>query len=248
MRFASVDSVSRDMVALLEPQYSAVAIALDHQMKRTIPVVILQDAEYRIVTGAPAWAGGSFDNEDGTITIPLGLLDRVEFTDPDTERGRPPSDTGEQVLFRLRTPSSRPEREHGPRDIHEGLAHTEREATKDRTGLSASGRGRQGEAARRYPNNTEAQQRFVTAMLGQLSRRSGPQSSRRTVRSTYGAESCSWNIWCDNEAWEACGSVEPWLKRETCSIRPRLRTLLHGTRRAWLDWLRAVGVGDVRNS
>jgi hypothetical protein len=259
IRFASVESVGRDMLALLEPQYSAVALTLDHQMNRPIPVVILQDAEYRAVTGAPVWAGGQFDNEDGTITIPLGLLDRVEFTDPETQREWEATQRNwrEKVLIH-ETAHAFIEDMSGsmaPREIHEGLAQVlEREVTKDRTDLSvALAEGAKTEAARRHPNDTEAQQQFTTAALGRLFQEIRTAGSRHagTVRSVYlGGE-----LFVEYLVRQrSMGGMRDLLKtmaqeRNVDAAFERVYGRSYdGTRRAWLDWLRGQwGVGDVRH-
>ena len=99
VRIASVEGVARDMIPILERHYSTLAVALGKQVMRTVPVVILTDVEYRMSTGAPEWAGGQFDKDDGTITVPLSLFDRLEFDEPEwtSRSGGGASTTGASV-------------------------------------------------------------------------------------------------------------------------------------------------------
>jgi hypothetical protein len=207
----------------------------------------------------------SVHNEDGTITIPLGLLERLEFTDPETEEERQLQRDWEatkrfwreQVLIHETAHAFIEDLSGGmaPRDIHEGLAqYLEREVTKDRTDLYvALAENAKKEAARRYPGNTAAQQQSVAAVLGQLFQEIRTAGSRHagSVRSVYvGGE-----LFVEYLVRQrSMGGMQDLLKtmaqeRNVDAAFDRVYGRSYdGTRRAWLDWLRSQwGVGDVRH-
>lgn len=69
------DCIAPIVVDLLEKVYSDLVAQLGHQLARPIPVVLLGNVEYLQVTGAPAWSGGSYDDNDATISIPVGGME-----------------------------------------------------------------------------------------------------------------------------------------------------------------------------
>jgi hypothetical protein len=138
---ASVETVSRKLMPLLEQHYATLTSILSHEVKHPIPVIFLEDAEYRLSTGAPTWAGGEYDRDDKTITIPLGVVDRIEFKDPVVEQqwSTRKEYLASMVLIHEVTHAFVDDITLGtaPREMQEGLAqYLEREVTKDRTDLA----------------------------------------------------------------------------------------------------------------
>jgi tetratricopeptide (TPR) repeat protein len=225
-----IESVGRDVLRLLETQYARVAIALDHKMARTIPVVLLEDAEYHVTTGAPRWAGGQFDNDDGTITLPVNIFQRIVFRDPDLERWWDQYKEGwlETVLLHETAHAFIDEATRGaaPRVFHEGLAQVlEREATRDRQ-----------ERTTRYMELdnvvlSKAIEEFRTEGLGQAP----------TVFTTYEGGELFVEYLVKQRG---MGGIQSVLKAmaSTGSVDGAFEEVYgnswDGARRAWLDWLR----------
>lgn len=265
IRFASVDTIGRDMLLFLEPQYSAVALGLDHEMRRPIPVVVFQDVEYRMVTGAPLWAGGQFDNEDGTISLPITILDRLEFLDA---RGDPDPEVQrewqrikdfwrERILIHETAHAFIEDMSGGiaPRDLHEGLAQIfERDISRERTPLSSRIlQAAREEAVAQYPDSREAQARYVAGKLEPRFNEIRTTGSRHsgTVRSVYiGAE-----MFADYLIGQrSMGGVRDLLRsmastqNADAAYQAVYGRSYDGVRRAWLDALRGEwGVGEVRH-
>jgi len=257
IKFSSVDSVSRDLLRILEHHYSTLETTLDHKMRRTIPVVILQDAQFGVVTGAPSWSGGQFDDEDGTITIPLGILDRLAFTDPEEQR-KWEAEKGhwlETVLIHETSHAFIEEMSGGmaPRDLHEGLAKFfEREVTRDRRDLFiVLQENVRAQAVRRYPDSVEAQRRFETALLGKLFEEIRTAGARHaaTLTSVYtGGELFAEYL----VRQRSMGGIQDLLKAmaEKRNVDAAFEQVYgrpyDAMRRTWLDWLRSQwGVGDA---
>jgi tetratricopeptide (TPR) repeat protein len=68
------EAVGREILRALERHYATLAGALDFEPKETIPVILFTREGYYNASGAPAWAGGSYDNLDGRIRLPIGGL------------------------------------------------------------------------------------------------------------------------------------------------------------------------------
>jgi hypothetical protein len=106
------ESVGREILRALERHYATLASALDHQPQATIPVILFTRQGYYDASGAPAWAGGTYDGIDGRIRIPIGGLGAGLTPDIDT------------TLIHELTHAFVADRTRGiaPRDVHEGLA------------------------------------------------------------------------------------------------------------------------------
>ena len=234
-----IEVVGRDVLRLLEKQYATLATTLDHQMFRTIPVVLLEDAEYRVTTGSPAWAGGQFDSDDGTITLPVNIFQRIVFTDPEVERwwSQQKDLWIETVLLHETAHAFIDEIAQGaaPRSFNEGLASfLEREVTHEREPLTAS---LQSDLEARYGRQqadvllSRAVEEFRTEGLGQAP----------TVFTTYtGGELFVEYL----ERQRGMGGIRSVLEAMTTtkSVDAAFEEVYgrsyDGTRRAWLDWLR----------
>jgi hypothetical protein len=225
-----IEVVGRDVLRLLEKQYSTLATTLDHQMFRTIPVMILEDAEYRVTTGSPVWAGGQFDNDDGTITLPVNIFQRIVFTDPEVERwwSERKELWIETVLLHETAHAFIDEIAQGaaPRSFNEGLAtFLEREVTHEREPLTTS---LQSDLEDRYGRQqadallTRAVEEFRMEGLGHAP----------TVFTTYtGGELGAGGFRSVLSAMATTKSVD-------AAFDEVYGRGYDGTRRAWLDWLR----------
>ena len=248
VQVVSIEAVGRDVLRLLEKQYATLTSTLDHAMSRTIPVIILEDAEYRISTGAPAWAGGQFDSDDGTITIPVNIFQRIVFEDPDLERWWSENKELwiETALLHETAHAFIDEMTQGtaPRSFNEGLAkYLEREVTKERQDLTATlqmdlqGRYGPEQAAALL---TRAVEEFRTEDLGRSS----------TVFTTYVGGELFVEYLVKQRG---MGGIRSVLKgiASTRSVDGAFESAYgrgyDGTRRAWLDWLRGQwGVSGPR--
>lgn len=159
-----IETVGRDVLRLLEKQYSTLATALDYQMQRGVPVVIMEGAEYRVSTGAPVWAGGQFDSDDGTITIPVNIFQRIVFQDPEIERrwNEIKEQWIEKALLHETAHAFIEEMTQGaaPRPFNEGLAQfLEREVTHEREDLVVTlAQGVRKRAEEAYPTDAVAKE------------------------------------------------------------------------------------------
>ena len=106
------EAVGREILRALERHYMTLVSAMDHQPAGTIPVVLFTRQGYYDASGAPAWAGGSFDLLDGRIRIPIGGLTASLTPDMD---GTLIHELTHAFIF---------DRSRGvaPREVHEGLA------------------------------------------------------------------------------------------------------------------------------
>jgi tetratricopeptide (TPR) repeat protein len=106
------EEVGREILRALERHYATLARLLDYEPTTTIPVILFTRQGYYDASGAPAWAGGNFDQMDGRIRIPIGGL---------TSSLTPHMDS---TLLHELTHAFIYERSRGvcPRPIHEGLA------------------------------------------------------------------------------------------------------------------------------
>jgi len=68
------EAVGREIVRALERHYATLSGLLDYEPVNAISVTLFSREAYYSSTGAPAWAGGHFDNLDGQIRIPIGGL------------------------------------------------------------------------------------------------------------------------------------------------------------------------------
>lgn len=257
-RIVSIDSVGRDVLNMLEREYSTLTTTLEWEMTRTIPVVILEDAEYRASTGAPAWAGGQYDKDDATITVPVGLLARLETGDPEWERLKDQS--LERILVHETAHAFIDDITRGtaPRLVDEGLAQVlQREVTGDRSKLSqeleqAAGAMAQGQ----YPGGSTEQQDARDSLKRQALRqlleevRTTGMGHAGTVRSLYiGGE-----LFVDFLIGQrGMGGIQELLRAmgTTRSVDSAFEQVYgrgyDGIRREWLDSLRRQwGVGQAR--
>jgi hypothetical protein len=108
----SHEEVGRAILRALERHHATLVRTFDHQPATTIPVILFSRQGYYDSTGAPAWAGGHFDNLDGRIRIPIGGLTASLTPDMD------------ETLIHELTHAFINDRTRGvaPRDLHEGLA------------------------------------------------------------------------------------------------------------------------------
>jgi hypothetical protein len=108
----SHEEVGRAILRALERHHATLVRTFDHQPATTIPVILFSSQAYYDSTGAPAWAGGHFDNLDGRIRIPIGGLTASLTPDMD------------ETLIHELTHAFISDRTRGvaPRDLHEGLA------------------------------------------------------------------------------------------------------------------------------
>jgi hypothetical protein len=97
---------ARDLVAVLEQEFSRVSMALGCQAEERLVTIVQSRESYRAATGAAEWNGGQFD---GRIRIPL---ERAQSLDPRTRQTL----THELVHACLATLGS------WPTWVHEGLA------------------------------------------------------------------------------------------------------------------------------
>jgi tetratricopeptide (TPR) repeat protein len=106
------EDVGRAILRALERHHATLVRTFDHQPAATIPVILFTRQGYYDSTGAPAWAGGHFDNLDGRIRIPIGGLTASLTADMD------------ETLIHELTHAFVSDETHGvaPRDLHEGLA------------------------------------------------------------------------------------------------------------------------------
>ena len=106
------ETVGREILRALERHYATLAGSLDHQPQTTIPVILFTREGYYNASGAPAWAGGTYDGIDGRIRIPIGGLGAGLTPDMDN------------TLIHELTHAFVADRTRGvaPRDVHEGLA------------------------------------------------------------------------------------------------------------------------------
>jgi tetratricopeptide (TPR) repeat protein len=248
VQVVSIEAVGRDVLRLLEKQYSTLANTLDHAMSRTIPVIILEDAEYRITTGAPAWAGGQFDSDDGTITIPVNVFQRIVFEDPELERwwGANRELWIETALMHETAHAFIDEITQGaaPRAFNEGLAkYLEREVTKERQDLTST---LQLELQERYGQEqaaallARAVEEFRTEDLGRSS----------TVFTTYVGGELFVEYLVKQRGMGGVRSVLDGIastRSVDAAFDAAYGRSYDGTRRAWLDWLRGQwGVSGPR--
>jgi tetratricopeptide (TPR) repeat protein len=106
------EEVGRAILRVLERHHATLVRTFDHQPAATIPVILFSRQAYYDSTGAPAWAGGHFDDLDGRIRIPIGGLTALLTTDMD-----------ETLIHELTHAFVNDEtRGVAPRDLHEGLA------------------------------------------------------------------------------------------------------------------------------
>jgi hypothetical protein len=70
------DDVGREILRALERHYATLATTFDHTPATSIPVILFTSQRYHDASGAPAWAGGSYDSLDGRIRIPIAGLTR----------------------------------------------------------------------------------------------------------------------------------------------------------------------------
>jgi len=259
LRVVSVESASRDVLRLLETQYSTLAATLSHEMTRTIPVVILSDVEFHFSTGAPSWSGGQFDSQDGTITIPLGFFARLQFDDPEPERQWERQKEVwlgtlliHEAAHAFIEDISRGVAPHG--EFNEGLArYLEREVTRERTALSTRIEEDYDRSAKaRYPDNSDAQRNYKVRALSLLFEniRTAGLGHAGTLQSTYvGGELFVEDL----VAQRSMGGIQTLLRAmaSTRNVDGAFEQVfgqnLDGTRRAWLDRLRLQwGAGSVR--
>ncbi len=66
------EDVGREIVRALEHHRATLIRTFDNEPASTIPVILFTQQGYYDATGAPAWAGGHYDNFDGRIRIPIG--------------------------------------------------------------------------------------------------------------------------------------------------------------------------------
>jgi hypothetical protein len=131
------EDVGREILRALERHYATLVTTLDHQPTTTIPVVLFTRDQYYDASGAPAWAGGSYDGIDGRIRIPIGGL---------TASLTPGID---DTLIHELTHAFVADATRGiaPRELHEGLAQYmegKRTSTLPREALAAMADGRLG--------------------------------------------------------------------------------------------------------
>ena len=106
------EAVGREILRALERHYATLASTLDYQPQTTIPVILFSREGYYNASGAPAWAGGSYDGTDGRIRIPIGGL----------TAGLTPDMDGTLIHELVHAFVYDRTRGVAPRDIHEGLA------------------------------------------------------------------------------------------------------------------------------
>jgi hypothetical protein len=106
------ESIGREVLRALERHYATLASALDHQPAGAIPVILFSQEAYYDASGAPSWAGGSYDRMDGRIRIPIGGLDQNLAPEMD----------GTLIHELAHAFIHDKSRGLAPREIHEGLA------------------------------------------------------------------------------------------------------------------------------
>jgi hypothetical protein len=106
------EDVGREILRQLERHRATLIRTFDYDPADTIPVVLFSQQAYYDATGAPAWAGGHYDNFDGRIRIPIGGLTAALTPDMDG------------TLLHELTHAFIAARSRGiaPREVHEGLA------------------------------------------------------------------------------------------------------------------------------
>jgi hypothetical protein len=106
------EDVGREILRQLERHRATLIRTFDYEPTATIPVVLFSQQAYYDATGAPAWAGGHYDNFDGRIRIPIGGLTAALTADMDG------------TLLHELTHAFIAARSRGiaPRELHEGLA------------------------------------------------------------------------------------------------------------------------------
>jgi tetratricopeptide (TPR) repeat protein len=106
------EDVGREILRQLEHHRSTLIRTFDYEPATTIPVILFSQQGYYDATGAPAWAGGHYDNFDGRIRIPIGGLTAALTPDMDG------------TLLHELTHAFIAARSRGiaPREVHEGLA------------------------------------------------------------------------------------------------------------------------------
>jgi hypothetical protein len=104
--------VGREILRALERHYATLTSSLDHQPSTAIPVILFTSQGYYDASGAPAWSGGSYDNIDGRIRLPIGGL--TASLTPDLD----------ETLIHELTHAFVADATRGtaPREVHEGLA------------------------------------------------------------------------------------------------------------------------------
>jgi len=106
------EDVGREILRQLERHRATLIQTFDYEPRATIPVILFTQAGYYDATGAPAWAGGHYDNFDGRIRVPIGGLTTALTPDMDT------------TLIHELAHAFIAERSRGvaPREVHEGVA------------------------------------------------------------------------------------------------------------------------------
>jgi hypothetical protein len=106
------EDVGREILRALERHYSTLATRMDHQLNTPVPVILFSERGYYAASGAPAWAGGEFDDIDGRIRLPIAGLSSSLTPDMDG------------TLIHELTHAFIHDRSRGlaTREIHEGLA------------------------------------------------------------------------------------------------------------------------------
>ena len=106
------EDVGREILRQLERHRATLIRTFDYEPAATIAVVLFSQQAYYDATGAPAWAGGHYDNFDGRIRIPIGGLTAALTPDMDG------------TLLHELTHAFIAARSRGiaPREVHEGLA------------------------------------------------------------------------------------------------------------------------------
>lgn len=106
------EDVGREILRQLERHRATLIQTFDFEPRNTIPVILFTQQGYYDATGAPAWAGGHYDNFDGRIRVPIGGLTTALTPEMDG------------TLVHELAHAFIAERSHGiaPRDVHEGVA------------------------------------------------------------------------------------------------------------------------------
>jgi hypothetical protein len=106
------EDVGREIVRALEHHRATLIRTFDNEPASTIPVILFTQQGYYDATGAPAWAGGHYDNFDGRIRVPIGGV--TTTLTPEME----------STLLHELTHAFVADLSRGiaPRDLHEGLA------------------------------------------------------------------------------------------------------------------------------
>ena len=146
--------IGHEIVAALERHYATLENALDHRPSNAVPVILFSGEKYHEAAGVPFWAGGSFDNLDGRIRMPIGGLTRSLTPMIDS------------ILMHELTHAFIADRSRGlaPRDVQEGMAQYMEGHRSSSSALTALAKEQGGNTVRGFYAGALA---FVEYLVGQ---------------------------------------------------------------------------------